>query len=408
MGRPTKQGIDYFPLDVNFDDKVEMLLIEKEAKGLAVLVALWQIIYANEGYYIKNSQDLHLLIKRKINVPVSEVAEIIDACIRREIFDKELYNRFGILTSKAIQKRYFFIARNRKAILYHPEYLLISPSNYTNLVSHDGNPKNEATKNNENEVEKNEESNENHFQKDVKNPLNEFLTQKNGFLTQKNGFPTSETPQSKVKESKVKKRKEKESKEKEKKPRERAETSSTSFSKTSFSTSVSETSPLQDADVKRITDFFRKYTRIRNPDERRHIAPLMEILAQIPEKLTKNDVWGCIAEELGKLTPEKGVKMDFLTINIRRCVARKHESVLEKEKQSVLREAREDRLEENKLQAKAHKQKRLLEIRRFYEKNKQKLTPKERYEFANAIERESYFEAESLLALVSKKFLTGT
>ncbi len=36
MARPAKQGIDYFPLDVDFDDKIEMYLIEKEAVGLAV------------------------------------------------------------------------------------------------------------------------------------------------------------------------------------------------------------------------------------------------------------------------------------------------------------------------------------------------------------------------------------
>ncbi len=50
MARPTKQGIDYFPLDCQFDDKTEMYLIEKGVVGLCVMVTIWQMIYSGEGY----------------------------------------------------------------------------------------------------------------------------------------------------------------------------------------------------------------------------------------------------------------------------------------------------------------------------------------------------------------------
>lgn len=62
MARPIRQGIDYFPLDVDFDDKIEMYMIEKEAVGLAVLITTWQLIYKNEGYYINNGKNPFLLI----------------------------------------------------------------------------------------------------------------------------------------------------------------------------------------------------------------------------------------------------------------------------------------------------------------------------------------------------------
>ncbi|MFT6882535.1 MAG: hypothetical protein ACJAVY_001333 [Marinoscillum sp.] len=135
MARPTKQGIDYFPLDCQFDDKIEMYLIEKGATGLAVLVTLWQMIYSNEGYYIEDNNDLHLLIKRRIDVPANEVMECINACLSRNLFKKSLHESYGILTSSAIQKRYFEAAKKKKSVNYVSEFTLINVDSYDNLVS---------------------------------------------------------------------------------------------------------------------------------------------------------------------------------------------------------------------------------------------------------------------------------
>ena len=140
MARPTKQGIDYFPLDCQFDDKIEMYLIEKGATGLGVLVTLWQMIYANEGYYIEDNNDLHLLIKRRIDVPVNEVSDCINACLNRNLFSQKLHGSYRILTSKAIQKRYFEAAKKKKSILSTTEYLLINVDSYANLTDSGINP----------------------------------------------------------------------------------------------------------------------------------------------------------------------------------------------------------------------------------------------------------------------------
>ena len=124
MARPTKQGIDYFPLDTQFDDKIEMYLLEKEANGLAVLVSLWQIIYSNEGYFTTNGDDLFLLIKKRINVDINEIKDCINVCLRRGIFDEKLHKKFGILTSKAIQKRYFEASKRKKEVRFNVNYII--------------------------------------------------------------------------------------------------------------------------------------------------------------------------------------------------------------------------------------------------------------------------------------------
>lgn len=124
MARPTKQGIDYFPLDCQFDDKIEMFLIEKEAIGLAALICIWQIIYSNEGYYTKDGNDLFLLVKKRVNVGINDIKECVNICLDRNIFDKKLHKKHGILTSKAIQKRFFDAAKKKKVVFYDIDYII--------------------------------------------------------------------------------------------------------------------------------------------------------------------------------------------------------------------------------------------------------------------------------------------
>lgn len=150
MARPTKQGIDYFPLDCQFDDKIELLLMEKGAPGLGVLITTLQMIYAIEGYFIKNTKDLHLIIKRKIDVDVNEVSDCINVCLDRNIFDPKLHKKHGILTSKGIQKRYFEAAKKKKSVQINKDYIINGIDSGENWVNVDGN----ATKEKEEVKEK--------------------------------------------------------------------------------------------------------------------------------------------------------------------------------------------------------------------------------------------------------------
>jgi len=139
MARPTKQGIDYFPLDCQFDDKIEMFLIEKGATGLGVLVTIWQMIYSNEGYYIVDNKDLHLLIKRKIDVDINEVSGCINICLERNVFNADSHKNYGILTSKAIQKRFFEAAKKKKTVQINKDYIINGIDSYDNWVNVSGN-----------------------------------------------------------------------------------------------------------------------------------------------------------------------------------------------------------------------------------------------------------------------------
>jgi hypothetical protein len=146
MGRNTKQGIDYFPLDVQFDGSTELYLLETEADGLAVLITIWQLIYSNEGYYIIDNKDLYLLIKKRVNLDIKTIQNCIHAMLERGLIDNNLHKKYSILTSTGIQKRYFEAAKRKKEVKADPRYFLLESIDvYGNIKNVHINDKDEGT-----------------------------------------------------------------------------------------------------------------------------------------------------------------------------------------------------------------------------------------------------------------------
>lgn len=125
MARPQKTGIDYFSLDCNLDEKFQFIDAQFGLIGFAVIIRLLQRIYGLEGYYCKWNNDVALLFSSSINQDKELVFKIVNEAIKREIFNKKIYNKYGVLTSSGIQKRYVEGTRKRKYSEIRKEYLLI-------------------------------------------------------------------------------------------------------------------------------------------------------------------------------------------------------------------------------------------------------------------------------------------
>lgn len=134
MGRPIKKGLDYFPLDTALDDDFKLIEVEFGIKGFAVIVKLYQKIYGGCGYYCEWTKEVAALFANKVNVKVGAVSEIVEASFRRGIFDKDLYLRYNILTSRGIQKRYLKAVERRVEIELKKEYLLLSVPEIKKIV----------------------------------------------------------------------------------------------------------------------------------------------------------------------------------------------------------------------------------------------------------------------------------
>jgi len=124
MSRPMKQGLDYFFLDVELDEKVELIEAKHGIVGFGVLIKLFQKIY-KEGYYINWSEESSLLFCKRINVDINEVNSIINDIIAYNIFDNSMYNSYKILTSRGIQRRYLSAINKRKGIEMLKKYVIV-------------------------------------------------------------------------------------------------------------------------------------------------------------------------------------------------------------------------------------------------------------------------------------------
>ncbi len=125
MARPIKSGVDYFPLDTVLDTKFELIEAEFGLTGFAIVVKLFQKIYGEQGYYCEWTNEVALLFSHKCGGG-NVVSEIVSAAIKRGIFDKNMYDKYSILTSKGIQERYFEAVNRRVQVNVKKEYLLIS------------------------------------------------------------------------------------------------------------------------------------------------------------------------------------------------------------------------------------------------------------------------------------------
>ncbi|MGJ9460083.1 Lin1244/Lin1753 domain-containing protein [Oceanobacillus sp. CF4.6] len=138
MVRPIKEGLDYFPLDVDIDqdDKIALIEANHGLEGFGVVIKLLMKIYDN-SYYYRWEEKEQLLFSRRVNVDISKVNVVINDCLKWDLFSKPLYEKHQILSSKGIQKRYLEASSRRKEVRIDDEHLLLSRKEvnvYRNLI----------------------------------------------------------------------------------------------------------------------------------------------------------------------------------------------------------------------------------------------------------------------------------
>ncbi|MDE6266001.1 MAG: DUF4373 domain-containing protein [Muribaculaceae bacterium] len=125
-GRPRKTGLDYFPFGIDFfnDEKIICIGAEFGMAGELTAVKLLCAIYS-QGYFIRWTEAMRFKILRQLpGVEPETLDRIIQRLIKWEFFNKEMFENEQILTSEAIQRRYFEIMRRcMKQTDY--EYLLL-------------------------------------------------------------------------------------------------------------------------------------------------------------------------------------------------------------------------------------------------------------------------------------------
>ena len=132
MARTPIQGLPYFPLLTKLDDDFKMVEALHGITGFGVAIKLHQIIYAN-SYYILADERFVVVFSNEINVDINSINAIISDSLKWNLFNQEIFDKFGVLTSLDIQEQYFSIIHRRKTVEVIEDLLVIPTPKAENI-----------------------------------------------------------------------------------------------------------------------------------------------------------------------------------------------------------------------------------------------------------------------------------
>lgn len=122
-----KIGLSYYTTDTDWEFKVKVFKAKYKLTGIGFITELWKAAYKDDGYFLKFGNDEKLLFCSENDLAENVFDEMLSFAFVKEIFNKLMYEKYNILTSSGIQKRYIEASRKRSSICLNAKYLLINP-----------------------------------------------------------------------------------------------------------------------------------------------------------------------------------------------------------------------------------------------------------------------------------------
>lgn len=121
-GRPTKQGIDYFPMDVGFFTDVKIRKISRAcgSQSTSILICLLCNIYKDEGYYILWDEDLPFVIADTVGVSEGAVKEVLIKSLQVGFSIRNFMRNIKYSHLLAFKRDFFLLLINAKKRLLSP------------------------------------------------------------------------------------------------------------------------------------------------------------------------------------------------------------------------------------------------------------------------------------------------
>ncbi|MEF3312572.1 conserved phage C-terminal domain-containing protein [Paenibacillus sp. GYB004] len=126
MARPTKEGLEYFPLDVDIDqdDKLVVPISKFGMQGFGIIIRLMMEIYKN-GYFLNWSEKEQHSFSIKTRESIETLEAVVNELMNWGFLHKGKFESHRILTSKGFQKRYLLATGRRKGVEVHQDYSLL-------------------------------------------------------------------------------------------------------------------------------------------------------------------------------------------------------------------------------------------------------------------------------------------
>lgn len=114
MARPKKEGLDYFPFDVDFfsDRKIKILKARFGADGITIYIYLLCEVY-KKGFSLILDEDFLYIVADDLSMSEDKVKQVLNFLLERSLLDSKLFQSDKVLTSAGIQRRYQEAVRTR-------------------------------------------------------------------------------------------------------------------------------------------------------------------------------------------------------------------------------------------------------------------------------------------------------
>lgn len=114
MARPVKDGLRYFPLDVEFfeDRKVRRLRGKYGADGVLLYLYMLCKVYADKGYYTSYDDDFADDAAVDIGCSAEKIGLMLHYLLSQSLLDSTLFSAVKVLSSHGIQKQFQEASKN--------------------------------------------------------------------------------------------------------------------------------------------------------------------------------------------------------------------------------------------------------------------------------------------------------
>lgn len=116
--KSNKNALAYVAMRVD-DEKPLLLLINEKRIEYIIYIELLKTFAANYdcGYYLTWDKNAISLLRHRVFCSISEINSAIEYLVEEDYFDKEIFNKYQILTNKDAQNNWMIAARKRANFL---------------------------------------------------------------------------------------------------------------------------------------------------------------------------------------------------------------------------------------------------------------------------------------------------
>lgn len=185
MARPRKEGLDYFPIDVDIFEDLEVEYAKFGADGFTIYMYLLTRVY-KRGYYLEIDEDFLLVMAARLRMSEQKVMQVLNYLLKRSLFDNTLFQSVKVLTSAGIQERFQLAVKTRalkNPIQVREDLWLLKKEETEPFIK--VNPFLNKSK-------KNESFSENNFDNSEKNAIKESKVNKKIYIASQENNPVEE------------------------------------------------------------------------------------------------------------------------------------------------------------------------------------------------------------------------